>query len=56
MKVYLVNGKRLLYREGEQPIGAIEEKPAVKPAEKAVEAPKTKMAKPANKARAVRKK
>lgn len=48
LKQYIVNGKQFQYEEGEQPEGAVEIK--------AVEPPKNKAVKPANKARkAVRK-
>lgn len=48
MKEYIVNGKHYLFKEGEQPEGAVEFK---------IEAePQTKAVKPANKARETKKK
>lgn len=48
MKEYIINGKQYQYEEGEQPDGAVEVK--------AVEPPKNKAVKPANKRKAVVKK
>lgn len=48
MKEYIVDGKHYLYKEGEQPEGAVEFKKEAKPRAKAVE--------PKNKARETKKK
>ena len=48
LKKYIVNGKQFIYKEGEQPEGAVEVRRA-KPETKAAE-PANKAVKPANKA------
>jgi hypothetical protein len=48
MKEYIVDGKHYLFKEGEQPEGAVEFKKKAEPQTKAVE--------PANKARETKKK
>lgn len=61
MKEYIVNGKHYLFKEGEQPEGAVELKTEAKPqtdaGEPGTEAePRTKAVKPANKAMETKKK
>ena len=61
MKEYIVNGKHYLFKEGEQPEGAVEFKIEAEPQTDAGEPeteaePQTKAVKPANKARETKKK